>query len=402
LSFNHGLVVGKFSPLHFGHQKLIDTALASCKRLTILSWSNPEYTGCEGWRREAWLWRYYGEKAYIRVLDPNLCPPNDAPDSVHRAFCAEFLKGSGIDAVFTSEAYGPGFAEALTLAWGYPVAHKAVDPERQQLPISGTSLRSTENRAFLEPELAREFYAAQALVPHRLEPHDLYRAFLEHTQQVPEIMGHLSTVLGKPGRLLDVGCGTGRLFKPFKEAGWEVEGIEADFSYGAWARKQGLRVHSGRLESLRLGQRFDAAILISSPLGYLLSRKERVAALKHLKGALVAGGRLFVDLPDYGWIQEHYHFPKPEKAWIQNKCWRREFRHRIQDGNWVHSEWLFDDTDQCVLQEEFRFAMLSGQELKEELSDAGYQLRECWNSWGGEAVSVPAGPRLLILAESDK
>lgn len=51
--FNTGLVVGKFSPLHRGHQALIDHALTRCERVLLLSWSQPEMPGCEAERREA-------------------------------------------------------------------------------------------------------------------------------------------------------------------------------------------------------------------------------------------------------------------------------------------------------------------------------------------------------------
>ncbi len=33
----HGLVIGKFYPLHRGHQHLIDTAAAACDRVTVVA-----------------------------------------------------------------------------------------------------------------------------------------------------------------------------------------------------------------------------------------------------------------------------------------------------------------------------------------------------------------------------
>ncbi|MDP4366102.1 adenylyltransferase/cytidyltransferase family protein, partial [Escherichia coli] len=49
--FATGLVVGKFAPLHCGHEKLINTALAQCEELFIISYSVPEMPDCEPEKR---------------------------------------------------------------------------------------------------------------------------------------------------------------------------------------------------------------------------------------------------------------------------------------------------------------------------------------------------------------
>jgi HTH-type transcriptional regulator, transcriptional repressor of NAD biosynthesis genes len=48
--FTQGLVVGKFSPLHLGHEYLIARAAQDCQHLLVLGYSQPELTG---WMR-AW------------------------------------------------------------------------------------------------------------------------------------------------------------------------------------------------------------------------------------------------------------------------------------------------------------------------------------------------------------
>ncbi|CDL50686.1 Nicotinamide-nucleotide adenylyltransferase, NadR family / Ribosylnicotinamide kinase [Escherichia coli ISC41] len=53
--FATGLVVGKFAPLHCGHEKLINTALAQCEELFIISYSVPEMPDCEPEKRLTWL-----------------------------------------------------------------------------------------------------------------------------------------------------------------------------------------------------------------------------------------------------------------------------------------------------------------------------------------------------------
>lgn len=50
-----GLVVGKFCPLHRGHERLIDFAATRCQQLLVIGWSQPGFAGYSAARRERWL-----------------------------------------------------------------------------------------------------------------------------------------------------------------------------------------------------------------------------------------------------------------------------------------------------------------------------------------------------------
>ncbi|EQM69530.1 AAA family ATPase [Pseudomonas tohonis] len=173
-TFRTGLVVGKFSPLHLGHEQVIRTALGQCQRLLLLCWSLPELPGCDAERRERWLrLRFPGVQAEVvtpaRIQAwreqgkslPDL-PHNDAPEFEPRQFVAEFCQavfGTTVDAVFTSESYGDGFAEHLAGVFGHPVRHVCVDQQRLAVPVSGTRLRADPHglRGFLAPEVHADF-----------------------------------------------------------------------------------------------------------------------------------------------------------------------------------------------------------------------------------------------------
>lgn len=169
-----GLVVGKFCPLHRGHEALVAFASARCDRLVILSYTNPDL-GYPAAQRAAWLEMLFPEAIRL-VLDdrvlaefaehtgtaPRTLPHNDAPAEVHRAFtawaCRAMLETT-VDRVFTSEAYGDGFAAALTrhqrdrLGAGPVVEHLCFDLARRLHPVSGTAVRSGADGAdgFLSP-----------------------------------------------------------------------------------------------------------------------------------------------------------------------------------------------------------------------------------------------------------
>lgn len=165
-----GLVVGKFAPLHLGHELVIRTALARCDRVVVLSYSHPEFPGCEPAHRAAWLADRFPETTRIVLsADTENIPDNSASDYTHRAFTADIIRrhtGLRVDAIFTSENYGPGFATDLARRQSAPVAHVSVDSTRKLVPISGTALRGDIHgqRQYLSPDVYASFVERIALL----------------------------------------------------------------------------------------------------------------------------------------------------------------------------------------------------------------------------------------------
>lgn len=178
--FRRGLVVGKFAPLHRGHELLIRRALAECDEVVLVSYSKPELAGCDSERREGWLEARFPETRRLVVTDARVAeraqaadpfaemPANDAGEDLHRRFVAYLCErwlGAPVDAVFTSEGYGEGFAETLTACFrqsfpgSAPVRHRAFDLERREAPISATMIRADPHgcRAWLAPEVYASF-----------------------------------------------------------------------------------------------------------------------------------------------------------------------------------------------------------------------------------------------------
>jgi HTH-type transcriptional repressor of NAD biosynthesis genes len=159
-----GLVVGKFAPLHRGHELVIRRALAECDEVVIISWANPELHGCEPERRERWLAELFPEARRL-VIGEGFAPrpPHDSePDDVQRRYAARVLRdalGVEVDAVYTSEDYGPGFAAVLAEVFQREVRHVAVDPARAAVPVSGTAIRADvhAHRRYLDPVVYASF-----------------------------------------------------------------------------------------------------------------------------------------------------------------------------------------------------------------------------------------------------
>jgi NadR type nicotinamide-nucleotide adenylyltransferase len=178
--FRRGLVVGKFAPLHRGHELIIRRAFDACEQVVIISYCKPEFAGCDAVRRQLWLSKLFPAASILVPTDASLAelpvhghnfrevPANDADETTHRRFCG-FLSanvlGVTVDAVFTSENYGNAFAEELTRYFreqysdAPEVQHVLVDHSRKLIPISGTLLREDlhGNRQWLSPEVYESF-----------------------------------------------------------------------------------------------------------------------------------------------------------------------------------------------------------------------------------------------------
>ena len=154
--FRNGLIVGKFSPLHKGHEFLINRGLDECETLYIFSYYTPEFAGCETHKREYWLKSLFPTAQIFVINDEfvqtrfNISLPKFGASNLEERRFVGFLwlnlVNKPLDAVFTSENYGDGYAvEMSTYFANYtdfpPVQHVLVDLDRTQIPISGTNLR---------------------------------------------------------------------------------------------------------------------------------------------------------------------------------------------------------------------------------------------------------------------
>lgn len=224
--FKRGLVIGKFSPLHRGHEALIRRALDSCDEVIVISYSKPEHTGCEAARRERWLAELFPTTRRLVLTDEYLrehgqesdefrsVPHNDAPDTVHREFCAFLCDahlGTTVDAVFTSEDYGTGFAEHLTRSFrarrghALPVEHICVDRDRVGFPVSGSLVRADvhAHRSWLSPGVYASFVKRVCVLGGESSGKStLAQALAEHFQTafVPEYARELW--MAKDGKLV--------------------------------------------------------------------------------------------------------------------------------------------------------------------------------------------------------
>lgn len=153
--YDYGFVVGKFMPLHKGHESLINTAMSKCTKLFILSYPDTTDYGYNHLLRKTWLeTRFPG--AHVTVYAGTL-----ANDPVaHQGFCASFMYHKLLEedalsygasvGVFSSEDYGQALAERIELHTGHPT--EAVTLDRFLIKVSGTQMREK-----IDPKLVNRF-----------------------------------------------------------------------------------------------------------------------------------------------------------------------------------------------------------------------------------------------------
>lgn len=153
-----GLVVGKFMPLHRGHQLLIESGLARVDDLTVVVYdSKPDgtYPPMPIEKRMKWLAELYPQLENI-VPRQDILPDDMTQEEKDEPRWAEdyardldFL--GKFDYVFSSEEYGDDFANALN------AKNFVVDAAREMLPISGTQIRENiyEHRGWVDPIVYR-------------------------------------------------------------------------------------------------------------------------------------------------------------------------------------------------------------------------------------------------------
>jgi len=131
--------------------------------------------------------------------------------------------------------------------------------------------------------------------PHIAEDYDRYFQYSELFKFDTQVLdGWMPT----PGRLLDLGCGTGRHVVHFAARGFAVTGVDLSEHMLAVCRRKLAEARRGadlvygditQLDSLGLG-RFDYALCMFSVLGMICGAENRLAFLRQVRGHLEPSG----------------------------------------------------------------------------------------------------------------
>ena len=149
-----GLYLGKFAPLHKGHQSCIETAMKETDEVIVVIYDEPTVTNTPLPVRADWIRQLYsGARTPVTVIEGWTLPTErgytDEKKREHEEAIIELLgdRSEEITHFYSSEEYGEHMSNALD------AKDRRVDMDRTEVPISATEIRESplENRQYIDP-----------------------------------------------------------------------------------------------------------------------------------------------------------------------------------------------------------------------------------------------------------
>ncbi len=148
-----GLTLGKFAPLHRGHQLLIETAISEMDEVVVIAYDSPETTDIPLHVRSGWIRSLYPAVEVIEAWDgPSEVGYSPELMRAHEAYVLACLGAGSVTHFYSSEPYGGHMSRALG------AVDRRVDEARARFPVSGTAIRDDPfaHREHLQPVVYRD------------------------------------------------------------------------------------------------------------------------------------------------------------------------------------------------------------------------------------------------------
>lgn len=247
---------------------------------------------------------------------------------------------------------------------------------------------------------------------------DLYALYESDPAPIADFLRWLAASFDLPAgdpplRVLDVGCGPGRMLAPLSELGWRVTGLEPDPDYaekaarqaaslrGASARRGGF-AEIGDLDGDAAGP-YDLIAAINGPYSYLLTYEARRDAIERCARALRPGGVLFLHFSNFWWILRHYRPPPEQRMVLEGVEIVRTAEHEIDyaEGRFTHVDtftWTGADGAARQLRKTHQMAMVDLVETLRLLREAGFEEIRTFDDYSDREPVRLGGKRVLVAA----
>lgn len=148
-----GFTLGKFAPLHKGHQYLIEQALEQVDHLIVMIYGCPDVIDIALERRASWIKTLYPRVEILLAPDGPM-EVGDTPEirRLHEDYIGRRLEGRRVTHFFSSEFYGDHVSRFLN------AEDCRVDEARHIVPVSATQVRKNPYtaRQWLHPLVYRD------------------------------------------------------------------------------------------------------------------------------------------------------------------------------------------------------------------------------------------------------
>lgn len=133
---------------------------------------------------------------------------------------------------------------------------------------------------------------------YNVEAEDYFHAhdYSVRLQYATSLVKRAEALLGRKGRLLEVGVGRGEVLVAAKEAGWACEGVEPSPTFAKVAEERtGVRIWNEAIEDSEIADESFDIVILAAVLEHLYDPD---IVIERISRILTPGGLLFVDVPN--------------------------------------------------------------------------------------------------------
>lgn len=147
-----GFTIGKYAPLHKGHQLVIETALNEMDEVYCVIYDT-DVININLEKRANWVKKLYPNVNIIYAYNsPSKYGLDDESVKIQMEYLSNLIKEIPVTHFYSSELYGQKVADYLN------IENRIVDIDRQQVPINAKQIRENlnNNKDYLENFIYKE------------------------------------------------------------------------------------------------------------------------------------------------------------------------------------------------------------------------------------------------------
>lgn len=196
---------------------------------------------------------------------------------------------------------------------------------KQRLDILSTSLGLDLGETVLD---LADFYRNEPLDEHR-----------PYSELLVKDLAILSQEFQGRKKVIDVGCGKGRLMLPLRREGIPVEGIDAVAEYGDYIKSRDPQAvfYQGLMDALPFANGgVDGIFIMGRTSGHWKNMRDGIKTLREFRRVLAPNGSVILDLPDITAGEYRKHTIRQAKVLERAGIWNHEFGDINDSPNGIH------------------------------------------------------------------